>query len=203
MTTTTTESDREYTANDRKRINRVLDRAELEVRFADLTPEQRARALDKKDGLVGKQLATWVLEGKNGADSIREANGEPKPRKTRAPRDPAAKELADRAKALAPASRTSNFIPSDARQFMDHFVVTRDGDTIVFVRDNAQGIEDALESATLPEDQLRAFATDTGELSEDDRKAVRKVVAALTKGFPATTLYGGKFALIALAALES
>jgi hypothetical protein len=176
-----------------------------------LDSEQRDRAATAKSthgGLSGKSLSIYVLTGQSSKEQIaaaKLADGAAKKAEnqranvTRS-QDPAATEIAQKAKAFAGVK--SAFLPKEGRSFLDGFTVTVSSGTsaISVKRGNAQGVEGALEEASLELDDLVKFAKGE-ELEADAKKAVRTALTGLGKG---TVLWGRKLAaLIAVRAEDA
>lgn len=188
-----------------RRANEKVVKAQLEKAKlpADtkLTAEQKTRAVEsaeKKSGLMGKALETFIMEGKALGAQAAEAE-QAQAAKAREERtrqnvtrsgDPEAAELAAAAKKLAPEVKSA-FLPKDAREFIDVFTVTASGQTITVKRTGAQGVEGALEETQIKRAALREFAI-KGEKDKD----VRTALAGIGKG---TRLWGRKLGLMILA----
>ncbi|HEX7088687.1 MAG TPA: hypothetical protein VF192_01045 [Longimicrobiales bacterium] len=188
---------------ERRQIVKAIDEAKLETTPGKLTPEQRARALNHPDGITGKALANYILEGKTLADQIKEGQAEQQAKKaeqrtrqniTRS-QDPEAAELAKAAAALAPDVKSA-FLPKDARCFLDDIL---DGKKVAALLERkvevqvGEGDDAKTETQTvkITLKQLEAF----GVGGEKD-KEVRAHLAALGHG---TRLWGRKLALMMLA----
>jgi hypothetical protein len=178
-----------------KAAKESLERAGLAA-DTKLDADQRKRAADpKKKGLTGKSLADWILEGKTPDDTIQAARAEQKAA-ARAERtrenvtrsaDPEASTLAVEAKSLAPEVKSA-FLPKDAREFLDKFEVTLQGDTdLTIARKDADGIE----PVELSVKNLEKFARKGEKIAE-----VRTALSAIGKD---SRLWGRKLGLMALA----
>lgn len=170
-----------------------------------LTPEQRKRAATYTaghGGLAGKALALFILEGK----TLKEQTADAQAAKTAAKKaekarvnltrsnDPEAKALAEQAAALVP-DVVSTFRPKNARELLDTFTVAMKGAIVVIGRENAQGVEGALEAVDIEVGTLEAFVK-AQPMDDEVKRATRKQISGLAKG---TGLWGRKLAALLLA----
>ena len=176
----------------------ALEKAGLSA-STKLDPQQRARAataLTDKPGLSGKALEKWIMEGKGGAEQVAEAKAQrsaaQREERTREnitrSGDPEAASLAVEAKSLAPEVKSA-FLPKDAREFLDKFVVTLSEDAKELTIARTDGAD--IEPVTLKVTALEKFAK-KGEKDGD----VRKALSAVGKD---SRLWGRKLGLMALA----
>lgn len=185
------------------RVRSLLSKANIPA--ASLTPEQRIRAIaadTEKQGLAGQALVTWILEAKNGSQQIADAKAQREAeerearkaerasrprteRKPREPKDPDARHLVERVQEF---TGMDWMVPvGSGREYLDHYSAQRFGDTVHVRRDHGQGVEGAIEEATLNIAALTAFAKDQS-LDEEVKKEIRAKLVALKKG----TCLGGK-----------
>jgi hypothetical protein len=160
-----------------------------------LTRSSTRTSASARRTLTGKSLADWILEGKTPDDTIQAARAEQKAA-ARAERtrenvtrsaDPEASTLAVEAKSLAPEVKSA-FLPKDAREFLDKFEVTLQGDTdLTIARKDADGIE----PVELSVKNLEKFARKGEKIAE-----VRTALSAIGKD---SRLWGRKLGLMALA----
>lgn len=169
------------------------------IKAADLTPEQRERAMaapKEKAGLRGKSLGTWIAEAKNGREQVAEAQAERKETQRKetqrknitASSDPDAKRICIEAKEFAGVK--SPFSPKEGREFLDGFELSSiagpsDARQTITIKNKLAGVE-----ATLFIEEVRAFAKGTLEAA-DAKTAVRAAMSELAKE---TTLWGRKLA---------
>lgn len=166
--------------------------------------DQRKRAADaaeKKAGLSGKALATWILEGKTTGEQVQEARAE-RSKAERAERqrsnltrstDPEAAELAQAAKALAPDVKSS-FLPKEGRQFLDELLPRGGGAGAAGLLSRVVATEEGEETVTITQAALRRHSVE----NEKDQE-VRAHLTALGKG---TKLWGRKLGLFILAKID-
>lgn len=190
---------------ERRAIVKVIDAAKLEMTVGQLTDEQKDRAAnlerDKKTGLGGKALATWVLEGAalpTTAETDAVIAAKAKAEKTRQnvtrSADPEASELAHAAKAMAPDVKSS-FLPKEARSFLADIKGDKPVEALL-VRTVEVPAEKEGEAATMKEVKVTFAALERFGIKGEKDPEVRAHVAALGHG---TRLWGRKLALMILA----
>jgi hypothetical protein len=166
--------------------------------YTDLDKEQRERAATYTaghGGLVGKSLATYILEGKTGRQQ--EAEGEQNRRAEaraakrqkgeRKAKDPDAAALAHRAQDIArEMGLKSAYLVKEAREVLDGFTVEPNNGDVVVTPLNG-------DPRTLPLQALEAAASGK---KEDEAASVRKDLRELASG---TGVYARKLACFLLA----
>lgn len=160
-----------------------------------LTAAQQERAAEASvshTGLTGKSLAVFILEGDTIRDQVRASKRAAK--KAAAKKhtesvigrstDPEATAIARAAKAMAPLVR-SNFLPKDAREFLDKYSLRLRAGSLTIARTDGTGLEE-----TFDRQSLELFATAGAK-----NKHIRRQLADVSRD---SRLWGRKLALIAL-----
>jgi hypothetical protein len=188
----------------------ALVKAGLDPEATKLDLDQRKRAAEsaeKKAGLAGKALATYILEGKGTAEQVNDAKAErQKADRQEAQRqnltrstDPEAAELAQAAAAIVsvgPKPVRSAFLPKEGRQFLD-VILPQTGDLgALGLLERLEKNEEtgAQEAVKVTQAALRGFTVDA-----DGDKEVRKHLTALRGE---TILWGRKLGAFIMARIE-